>query len=75
MMKIWRDDCSMESVATKLMDVRETASFLRLKESTIRSWTLKRRLPFVKLGGRVFFRIADLEKLVSDSIVAARPST
>lgn len=48
-----------------LMDVRETAGFLRLKVSTIRAWMLKRRIPYVKLGGRVFVRKVDAEALIT----------
>jgi excisionase family DNA binding protein len=39
-----------------LLNVSETAKMLRLQESTIRSWVLKRKIPFVKMGSRVFVR-------------------
>lgn len=56
-----------------LLNVREAASMLRLQVSTIRAWVLQRRIPFVKLGGkRVFFRRADLEELVTASVVPAK---
>jgi excisionase family DNA binding protein len=55
----------------QLLTVDETAKMLRLQESTIRSWILKRRIPFVRLGRRVFVRQHDCEKLISDSVVAA----
>lgn len=55
-----------------LMTVVEAAAFLRMKESTIRSWVLKRRIPYVKLlHGRVFIRKADAEALLERSIVPA----
>lgn len=56
-----------------LMTVRETANFLRLKESTIRDWVLRRKITFVKLGGRVFVRETDAQDLIDRSIVLARP--
>jgi excisionase family DNA binding protein len=57
-----------------LLTVRETADLLRLQVSTIRAWVLKRRVPFVKLGGkRVFFRRADVEQLITASVVPAQP--
>jgi excisionase family DNA binding protein len=56
-----------------LLTVTEAASMLRLQISTIRSWVLKRQVPFVKLGGkRVFFRRSDLEALVAASVVPAK---
>jgi len=60
---------------TGLMTVRETANFLRLKESTIRDWVLRRRITFVKLGGRVFVRQTDAQELIDRSIVLARPES
>ncbi|HZT68928.1 MAG TPA: helix-turn-helix domain-containing protein [Terriglobia bacterium] len=56
---------------TELMTVRETANFLRLKESTIRDWVLRRKITFVKLGGRVFIRKVDAEALIERCLVEA----
>jgi excisionase family DNA binding protein len=53
----------------KLLDVKDAAKLLRLKESTIRAWVLKRRMPYVKLGRRVFFRLSDCESLINSSLV------
>lgn len=54
-----------------LLTVGETASFFRLKESTIRDWILRRKITYVKLGGRVFVRKTDAQKLIDTSIVPA----
>ncbi len=48
-----------EHQKTELLTVIEVSEVLRLKPSTVRSWLLKRRLPFVKLGSRVFIRKED----------------
>ncbi len=56
-----------------LLTVSETAGFLRLRPSTIRAWILRRRVPYVKLGGRVCIRRADLEALIDQSVVQALP--
>jgi excisionase family DNA binding protein len=53
----------------QLMDVGETAEMLRLKESTIRSWILKKKIPYVKLGRRVFVRQADVLQIIASSVV------
>jgi excisionase family DNA binding protein len=55
-----------------LLTIAEAASLLRLKPSTIRAWVLKRRIPHVKLGSRVFIRRSDCEALIAASLVLAR---
>jgi excisionase family DNA binding protein len=55
-----------------LLTVPESATFSRLKESTIRKWVLQGRLPYVKLGRRVFIRSQDLDSLIAASLVPAR---
>ncbi|MGB8494548.1 MAG: helix-turn-helix domain-containing protein [Candidatus Acidiferrum sp.] len=57
---------------TELLTIPETAALLRLKVSTIRAWVLQRRVPFVKLGGRVFLRRTDLQALIGTSVVPAK---
>jgi excisionase family DNA binding protein len=54
---------------TLLLNVTETAKLLRLKQSTIRAWILKRRITFVKLGGRVFVRRSDCEQMIAANLV------
>jgi excisionase family DNA binding protein len=58
-----------------LLTVPEASEVLRLKVSTVRSWLLKRRLPFVKLGGRVFLQRADCLAFIEASLVPAQPKT
>jgi excisionase family DNA binding protein len=55
-----------------LLTVAESAALLRLKASTVRAWILAKRIPYVKLGGRVFLRRCDCEALIAASIVPAR---
>ena len=38
-----------------LMDVKEVAAALKVSEKTIRNWVSARKIPYVKLGGRVVF--------------------
>jgi len=58
-------------VGTELLTLPEASALLRLKPSTLRSWRLKRRIPVVKLGGRLFFRRSDCETLIAASVVPA----
>jgi excisionase family DNA binding protein len=59
-------------MTSDLLSVDESATFLKLKSSTIRDWILKRRIPFVRLGRRVFLRRLDLETLIANSVVPAK---
>jgi excisionase family DNA binding protein len=52
-----------------LLTVNETAGMLRLQASTIRAWILNRRIPFVRLGRRVFVRRSDCEELITANVV------
>ena len=61
-----------EEFDMELLTVDEASKVLRLKPSTVRSWLLKRRIPFVKLGSRVFIRKEDCLKLIQTNMV--RPS-
>jgi excisionase family DNA binding protein len=57
-----------------LLTISEAADYLGLKVSTLRAWTLRRRIPYVKLGLRaVRIRLSDLEALVEAGTVPARP--
>lgn len=52
-----------------LLNVEEASELLHLRPATLRDWVLKRRIPFVKLGGRVLFKRGDLLKLIEASVV------
>ena len=55
-----------------LLTISEAADYLGLKASTLRAWTLRRRIPYVKLGLRaVRIRLSDLEALVQAGTVPA----
>lgn len=55
----------------ELLTVPEAARLLRLQTSTVRSWVLQRRLPFVKLGRLVRIRKSDCFALIAASVVPA----
>jgi excisionase family DNA binding protein len=66
-----------DATEVRLLDVREAASLLGLKPSTLYQWAYKRRIPIVKLlgpRGALRFRLSDVEKLIQDSLrPAIRP--
>jgi excisionase family DNA binding protein len=57
---------------SELLTLPEASVILRLQASTLRSWILKRRIPYVKLGSRVLLRRSDCEALIAASLVPAR---
>jgi excisionase family DNA binding protein len=57
----------------ELLSVDESAMLLHLRVSTVRAWILARRIPFVKLGRRVFLRRQDLNALIARSVIPASP--
>jgi len=60
--------------ALDLLRVGEAALLLNVRESTIRAWLLKRRLPKVKVGDRcVRIPREALEQLVIENTVPIRP--
>lgn len=63
---------SLPLESSDLLTVRETAAVLRLSTSTIRSWILQRRIPFIKFYNKAIrFRRADIEALIASSVVSA----
>lgn len=56
-------------ISSELLSVDEAAEYLRISPHTLRAWLNQGRVPYVKLGGRVLFRLEDLMALVSSSLV------
>ena len=62
-------------MTSDLLSVEEAASFLHVQGSTVRDWVLKKKVPYVKLGRRVFLRRQELEALIERSVVPAGRET
>ncbi len=56
----------------RLLTLRECSERTGHRESTWRSWVLRRRVPYYKVGRSVRIAEADLEKLIEQSRVPAR---
>jgi excisionase family DNA binding protein len=55
-----------------LLTVQEVAVVLRLSVSTIRSWVLLRRIPFVKLHNKAIrFKRTEIDALIAASVIPA----
>ncbi len=57
---------------SELLTIAEASAILRLRPSTLRSWVLRRKLPYCKVGRLVRIRRADVEALIAASLVPAR---
>jgi predicted DNA-binding transcriptional regulator AlpA len=56
----------------ELLDEREVEMRYNIKRSTQRAWRAQRRIPYIKLGGRlVRYRVSDLESFIEGSLVRA----
>jgi excisionase family DNA binding protein len=61
-------------MSTELLTLPEVAKWLRVRQSTIRSYVLHRRIPFVK-AGRILFDKAAVEKWIASRVVPADEET
>ena len=61
------------TTGTKLLTRNEAAEFLGVKPQTLATWhiTGKYGLPVVKVGRSVRYRLADLERWISERTVGA----
>lgn len=62
------------SEVSELLSVAEGADRMHVKSATVRAWILKRKIPYVKLFGRVFLRRSDVEALITASLIPAELS-
>lgn len=52
-----------------LMNIVETSNYLGIAKNTIYAWVHKKQIPFVKLGGRLFFKAKDLEQFIEENTI------
>jgi len=55
----------------RLLTVEEAALALRVRESTIRAWILRRKIDFVKVGRRVRVPATAVDKLIRAGLVTS----
>lgn len=58
---------------TQLRSRNEAAEHLGVRPQTLAAWACNGRynLPFVKIGRRVMYRLADIEQFIASNLVAA----
>jgi len=59
----------------KLLTVQEAADTLGIKVSTLRAWTLRRKIEFVKVGRLVRIRQEVIDELIAKNTIPERPLT
>jgi excisionase family DNA binding protein len=59
----------MTTSVPRLLSVREAAQYLSLSIHTLRTWVCERRIPHIKLGRRVLFRQADLDRFAAQNLI------
>jgi excisionase family DNA binding protein len=55
-----------------MLNVRQTAERLGLKESTVRAWIAQRRIGVVRLGRAIRVRPDEVERLIAEGTIPAR---
>jgi excisionase family DNA binding protein len=58
---------------SKLLTVHETAEHLGLTISCLRAWLARRRIASVRLGRAVRIPFSEIERLIEEGYVPARP--
>jgi len=48
-----------------LLTLREVANLLRVSEKTVRRWVASRRIPCLRLGRAIRFRVGDVSRWLS----------
>ena len=49
-----------------LLTAPEAAYLLGVRTTTIYAWASERKLPYVKIGGALRFKLRDIEKLIKE---------
>ena len=59
----------MESRLPQLLNKKQLAEYLGLSVFTIDTWVSQKRLPHVKMGRRVAFRLRDIERWIDEHTI------
>jgi excisionase family DNA binding protein len=58
------------SLKMELLNIEETAEKLRIKKSTIYSWVHQKKIPHIKLNGKLCFETEALKHFIESGKVA-----
>jgi len=54
----------------KLLNINQTAEILNLKVNTLYSWVHNKKIPHIKLHGKLCFDLEDLKEFINKNKVA-----
>jgi len=60
LMKYHIQRCSIPEVTEEYLTTKQAAEFLQVKPETMRNWNYFNKIPFVKVGGSVRYKLSDL---------------
>lgn len=58
-----------KTMEERLYNTQEIAAYLKVSPHTVRSWVKYRRIPFIKIGRCVRFRLSKVERWLSEKNV------
>ena len=59
-----------ETKSNELMNAKETAQYLKVSESCLAKWKTKKKIPFSRVHGKVYFRREKLDKWIEKNEVS-----
>lgn len=59
----------------KLLTINEVADLLQVKESTIRAWVFRKKIPFKKIHHNIRFRPKEIEDFIEGKWKNTPPDT
>ncbi|MFX0197214.1 MAG: helix-turn-helix domain-containing protein [Candidatus Hodarchaeota archaeon] len=55
----------------RLFTVEETKEIFRISRSTLYRWVMERRIPYIKVGGRLLFKPNEIDGLLKEKSIRA----
>ena len=56
----------MDGKSHNLLTIQEAAERLRISVPTLYGWAFKRKIEFVKIGGRLRFHEREIQRIIAD---------
>ncbi len=50
-----------------LLDIPETARYLRISKSTLYRWVHQKKIKYIKIGSRVIFSQSDIDEFINSN--------
>ena len=53
----------------RLFTVEETKEIFRISRSTLYRWVMEKRIPYIKVGGRLLFKPSEIDRLLREKSI------